>query len=192
MSLAALPLALVTTAATIATVVLVGGILLAGLLPLARALAGLQRRRTARWTGRRLPELYLPANGTLVARVESMLRDPATWRDLLWLWTFGVTALLCLLVCWVPGLAPRLANQQAGLSRSLLTPTTRAVRRAARQASTVPPSGHGLVGMRERVLVLGGTLRAGPMEGGGFEVVAELPLPAPDPDDGSAPGTVAP
>jgi signal transduction histidine kinase len=36
--------------------------------------------------------------------------------------------------------------------------------------------GRGLVGMRERVLLLGGTLKAGPTAAGGFEVVAELPV----------------
>jgi len=36
--------------------------------------------------------------------------------------------------------------------------------------------GHGLLGMRERVGVLGGTLRAGPRTGGGFLVEAVLPL----------------
>jgi signal transduction histidine kinase len=35
--------------------------------------------------------------------------------------------------------------------------------------------GHGLVGMRERVTMLGGSLATGPADGGGFVVTAELP-----------------
>ena len=37
-------------------------------------------------------------------------------------------------------------------------------------------AGHGLIGMRERMRVHGGELEAGPRRGGGFEVVARLPL----------------
>jgi signal transduction histidine kinase len=36
--------------------------------------------------------------------------------------------------------------------------------------------GHGLLGMRERAAMIGGSLRAGPAPGGGFLVTAELPI----------------
>jgi signal transduction histidine kinase len=43
-------------------------------------------------------------------------------------------------------------------------------------ATLLPGSGHGIVGMRERALLLGGHLDAGPRPGGGFQVVAYLPI----------------
>jgi signal transduction histidine kinase len=44
-------------------------------------------------------------------------------------------------------------------------------------------SGHGLVGMRERVEAFGGALRAGPRPGGGFVVRATIPLPYAGPEE---------
>jgi signal transduction histidine kinase len=35
---------------------------------------------------------------------------------------------------------------------------------------------HGIIGMRERASMFGGSLRAGPRPGGGYEVEARLPL----------------
>jgi signal transduction histidine kinase len=46
-----------------------------------------------------------------------------------------------------------------------------------RPASGLPGAGHGIIGMRERVSLLGGELSAGPLPGGGFRVSARIPLP---------------
>ncbi|GAA2677753.1 sensor histidine kinase [Streptomyces lunalinharesii] len=48
-------------------------------------------------------------------------------------------------------------------------------------------TGHGLVGMRERVRLVDGTLDTGPLPGGGFRVAAQLPLSAPFPPSGPHP-----
>jgi signal transduction histidine kinase len=42
-------------------------------------------------------------------------------------------------------------------------------------AAPAAPGGHGLIGMRERTALFGGTLTAGPRAGAGFEVRASLP-----------------
>ncbi|KDN16456.1 sensor histidine kinase [Amycolatopsis rifamycinica] len=51
-----------------------------------------------------------------------------------------------------------------------------AVRNAPGGAVRPARPGHGLLGMRERATMLGGTLVAGPTADGGFEVTADLPL----------------
>ena len=43
-------------------------------------------------------------------------------------------------------------------------------------ATTLPGAGHGIVGMRERAQLLGGRLEVGPRLGGGFQVIAHLPI----------------
>ncbi|MFZ4272006.1 sensor histidine kinase [Streptomyces arboris] len=69
--------------------------------------------------------------------------------------------------------------------------------RAATRASPLETSGtgHGLVGMRERVRLTGGTLDTGPLPDGGFRVAARMPLPpaaAPPAPPSAAPPTPLP
>lgn len=52
-------------------------------------------------------------------------------------------------------------------------------------------AGQGVLGMRERAAMLGGTLAVGPRPGGGFRVRAEIPLP-PGPGRGPAPSAPEP
>lgn len=76
-----------------------------------------------------------------------------------------------------PGAAAtvRLAYRPDGLTVSVVNgPATRPPDRALVAAG----SGAGLTGLRERVALLGGRLTAGPGEGGGFHVTAELPAAA--------------
>ena len=46
----------------------------------------------------------------------------------------------------------------------------------APRARLLPPSGYGILGMRERAELLGGTLDAGPRAGNRFTVLARIPI----------------
>ncbi|MBB4941089.1 hypothetical protein FHR32_005466 [Streptosporangium album] len=98
--------ALLLTATVLAGVALVpvAGI---GLPPLARLLtpvrsfARFQRARVSRALGRAIAEPYSsPAGPRIRAHLIPALRDPATWRDLLWLAVHGVTSAAFGIAVW--------------------------------------------------------------------------------------------
>ncbi|MFI1014363.1 sensor histidine kinase [Streptomyces sp. NPDC020965] len=133
------------------TVVLTVTVIGAGVLPESvltlRRLAGLERRRTAAWSGRPVPEDYTPLTGTLTDRVRAAVHDPGTYRDLEWgvaQLVYGMVLLYAALVLWpiallVDGfwyglagrrcvLLPmigRFADLQAHWSRTLLLPSSK-------------------------------------------------------------------
>ncbi|MFC5151760.1 sensor histidine kinase [Streptomyces amakusaensis] len=134
------------------TAVLTATVIGAGVLPEAvltlRRLAGLERRRTAAWTGEPVPEAYEPLTGTLTERVRAATGDPGTHRDLVWgaaQLVYGMVLLYAAMILWAPALfvdgfwygmagrkpvalplITRLADLQARLSRTLLLPSPRA------------------------------------------------------------------
>ncbi|MFE7839271.1 sensor histidine kinase [Streptomyces sp. NPDC057474] len=68
-------------------------------------------------------------------------------------------------------------SKQLRLSVSNDTDDGRTGRAVTTRPAPSPGGGYGLIGMRERAHSAGGLLRVGPRPSGGFEVVAELPLP---------------
>lgn len=64
------------------------------------------------------------------------------------------------------------------IERGLSQLTVRVLDNGSTPTSTPTTAGHGLIGMRERVSLFSGTFTAGPQPGGGFVVLAELPLAA--------------
>ncbi|MFD2768078.1 sensor histidine kinase [Micromonospora eburnea] len=102
---------------------LIGVPLLAGTLRVVRSLAAVERRRAGRLLGGVVPQRYAEFSGSSFAQLRTLARDPATWRDLLWLvlhalagtslalcclavWLCAITAPVVALVWWVPDGAP--------------------------------------------------------------------------------------
>jgi signal transduction histidine kinase len=88
------------------TVAIVGAVLLPETVLLIRRIAGAKRRLVSDWTGRPIPEAYLPLTGTLRARLGAVIRDPCTYADLRWMilhYVYGWLGLLAIPL-WVAGL----------------------------------------------------------------------------------------
>jgi signal transduction histidine kinase len=66
-----------------------------------------------------------------------------------------------------------------------------AVQNSPGRAAHASAGGHGLAGMRERVMMFGGTLDAGPAGNGGFRLVARLPVPPDGQPDRDLPSSAA-
>jgi signal transduction histidine kinase len=107
-ALACLAYAFVTVVliTAIVTVALVGAALLPETILLIRRMAGAKRSMVAAWTGREIPEAYLPITGSIKERLRTSVRDPATYVDLRWMLAYYVYgALGCLaLPLWPAGL----------------------------------------------------------------------------------------
>jgi signal transduction histidine kinase len=120
---------------------LTGGLtFLAATVWLVRPLTRLERRRAGWVTGRPVAEAYRPLRGSLLTRVQTVLTDPATWRDLAWLpvqFLAGIGGLVCL------------ALLPAGLT-GLAAPLTYALS----HASGVPAYGFQVTDMTRAFLVM--------------------------------------
>ncbi|WP_404829233.1 sensor domain-containing protein [Streptomyces albicerus] len=117
----------------------------AGLLPetvlLVRRIAGAKRRHVAEWTGRTIPEAYLPLDlpldlkHPLRVRLRTAVHDPGTLRDLRWMfahYAYGWLVILALPL-WPAGL------QAAAWTSPCTRPTWRRApgpRRPSRQPRT--------------------------------------------------------
>ena len=97
---------------TVLLITVIGSLAVIGiwLLPetvlLIRRMAGAKRTQASGWTGREIPEAYLPITGPLRDRLRAVVRDPGTYADLRWMvvhYAYGCLGLLALPL-WPVGL----------------------------------------------------------------------------------------
>ena len=136
LSVLGLVLFIVTVVGISVVAVTVGIFVLASCLPLLRRLAEFHRRWAANWLSVPIASSYRPVSGNVVSRLWQRVKDPANWRDLLWLFYnssigFGiylaavVYGLFSLVIWWLP---PRLLlDVNARAARWLLSPSRSAV-----------------------------------------------------------------
>jgi signal transduction histidine kinase len=73
---------------------------------------------------------------------------------------------------------PEMANAEPLPEMAMTGASVAAGPRGAALSRGTPGGGHGIIGMRERVSLLGGEFSAGPLPGYGFRVSARIPLPS--------------
>ncbi|MDW6061491.1 sensor domain-containing protein [Streptomyces sp. FXJ1.4098] len=136
----------------VTTVLVVGAAVLPETVLLLRRMAGFKRREVGAWSGKPVPEAYVPLTGELSERVRAATRDPSTYQDLRWLFAhfgYGLILAYVSLIVWSVGvfvdgvwcgllkrpavvlpLLSRLADVDASWSTALLTPSPEARRSA--------------------------------------------------------------
>ncbi|WP_425331840.1 sensor histidine kinase [Amycolatopsis azurea] len=70
----------------------------------------------------------------------------------------------------------RVTDDGAGRAKQLVPAAAKTASQTAPPRKLAVPGGNGLIGMRERANVFGGTLEVGPAPGGGWQVHARLPV----------------
>jgi len=135
---------LITLAGAVAVV---GLVVLPETVLLLRRMAGAKRRQVAAWTGREIPEAYLPLTQAFRESLRTAVRDPSTYTDVRWmvayygygllgylaipLWPIGLVTdgIWCGLLGRQPVVLPlitNLADLDAKWSTALLKPSPRA------------------------------------------------------------------
>jgi signal transduction histidine kinase len=105
-----------------------GLLLIPGSIMVMRPLLNLTRWLVGHWSGVPIGAPYLPLPGHgrhagFRVRLEWLLRDPATWRDVLWVAVSPGVSLIVAVAAWAD---PRLLRGYGRLARSMLSPTRQA------------------------------------------------------------------